>query len=166
MTTGPRPPAPPRAGAEPDAALASAARASLDDLQGAAPDLGWPEATGLVDGLVDTLGHLLVDVSRGQARPTEVPMVVGAIGGADRPPDHASCRAAASTLRRATAVLEEHPTGWAGSGREVALDLADLLEHTADLSRRGRLTIAHKGVVLRRLHEMRRRLGETLTVPD
>ncbi len=131
---------------------------SVDDLQGAAPDLGWPEATGLVDGLVDALAHLLVDVADGAARPGRQPLVVGAIGGPERPLDHASCRAAAATLRRVAPVLLDGGPSWAAAGADVALELADLLDRTADHARAARVPPGAKSVLLRRLHALQRRL--------
>lgn len=131
---------------------------SVEDLQGAMPDLGWPEATGLVDGLVDALAHLLVDLASGADRPTPQPLVVGAIGGAQRPLDHASCRAGAAALRRAAPVLLAGGRPWAPAGGEVALELADLLDRTAGAARAGRVPPGAKGVVLRRLHALARRL--------
>jgi hypothetical protein len=131
---------------------------AVEDLQGAAADLGWPEATGLADGLVDALSHLLVDLADGAPSPSPQPAVVGAIGGPPRPVDHASCRAAAATLRRAALVLLGSGHRWAAEGGEVALALAGLLDQVAEHGRTGRVSPAHKGVVLRRLHHLQRRL--------
>lgn len=144
--------------AAPSAPSKGALLRAVEDLQGAAADLGWPEATGLADGLVDALAHLLADLAGGAGTPSQQPAVVGAIGGGDRPPDHASCRAAAAALRRVAPVLLGGGPGWAEGGGEVALDLADLLDQVADRGRAGRLAPAHKGVVLRRLHHLQRRL--------
>ena len=131
---------------------------AVDDLQGAGPDLGWPEATGLTDGLVDALSHLLVDLADGAPVPGPRPLVVGAIGGPGRPVDHASCRAAAATLRRVAPVLLGGGHAWSVSAGEVALDLGELLDQVADSGRTGRLAPSSKGVVLRRLHALQRRL--------
>lgn len=131
---------------------------ALDDLQGAGPDLGWAEATGLADGLVDALSHLLVDLADGAASPTPQPLVVGAIGGQARPVDHASCRAAAASLRRVAPVLLEGGRPWAAAAGEVALELAGLLDQVADRERGGLVSPSTKGVVLRRLHGLQRRL--------
>lgn len=131
---------------------------AVDDLQGAAADLGWPEATGLADALVDALSHLLVDLADGASTPGPRPLVVGAIGGPDRPVDHASCRAAAATLRRVAPVLLGGRPAWSAAAGDVALDLAALLDQVADRGRSRRLTTSSKGVVLRRLHALQRRL--------
>lgn len=147
----------PRAKAPPAPSRGALLRA-VEDLQGAAADLGWPEATGLADGLVDALAHLLVDLADGADAPSPQPVVVGAIGGAARPVDHASCRAAAATLRRVAPVLLGGGPGWAAAGGEVALELADLLDQVADRGRTGRISPSSKGVVLRRLHHLQRRL--------
>lgn len=130
---------------------------AVEELQAAAADLGWPEATGLCDGLVDALAHLLVDVADGAPRPSPRPTVLGAIGGPARPVDHASCRAAAAALRRAAPAFADGPA-WADGAGAVCADLASLLDQVADLDRGGRLTLAHKGVVLRRMHVLQRRL--------
>ena len=130
---------------------------AVDDLQGAAADLGWDEATGLADALVDALSHLLVDLADGSAAPTPQPLVVGAIGGAARAVDHASCRAAAATLRRVAPVLGDGPP-WAAEAAGVALELAELFDKVAEDGRSGRVPPGHKGVVLRRLHALQRRL--------
>ncbi|MFK5633014.1 hypothetical protein [Ornithinimicrobium sp. LYQ103] len=140
-----------------DAPLAAPLLA-VEDLQGSAADLGWPEVTGLADALVDALSHLLVDLAEGAKLPTPRPHVVGAIGGPARPVDHASCRAAAASLRRVAPLLLDGDPAWAPPAGAVAVDLADLVDHTADLARSGRLATAHKGVVLRRLHALQRRL--------
>ncbi|MGC5583315.1 hypothetical protein ACQE98_04085 [Ornithinimicrobium sp. W1679] len=131
---------------------------AVDDLQTATADLGWPEATGLCDGLVDALAHLLVDLADGAAHPSPRPTVVGAIGGSPRPVDHAACRAAAASLRRVAPTFEGSPAPWAGGAGSVCTELAELVDQVADLDRTGRLTLAHKGVVLRRLHALQRRL--------
>jgi hypothetical protein len=131
---------------------------AVEDLQGAAADLGWPDATGLADALVDGLSHLLVDLADGVAVPGPRPLVVGAIGGQDGSVDHASCRAAAATLRRVAPVLLGGGPAWSAAACDVALDLAALLDQVADRGRSGRLTPSSKGVVLRRLHALQRRL--------
>lgn len=137
-----------------------AALAAVEDLQRVAPDLGWGEATGLADGVVDALSHLLVDLADGATTPTARPLVVGAIAGPAAAPDHASCRSAAATLRRVAPVLRRGAAelAWAAEAGEVALDLAELLDQVADQARSGRLALAHKGVVVRRLHVLQRRL--------
>lgn len=135
--------------------------AAAEDLQGLAPDLGWAEATALADALVDALAHRCVDVASGRDEPSTLPLVVGALGGHDAPVDHASCRAAAARLRAATRLLGQggHGAhGWAGTAAEVAGDLADLLDQLADRARAGRIRLTDKGVVLRRLHALQRRL--------
>lgn len=137
---------------------ARAALSALDDLQGAAADLGWDEATGLVDSVVDDLAHLLVDLADGATAPTARPVVVGAIGGPARPVDHASCRSAAASLRRVSTVLRDGGTPWAPEAGAVALDLSELLDQLADRHRSGRLAPSHKSVVLRRIHALQRRL--------
>jgi hypothetical protein len=133
--------------------------ALVEDLQGTGADLGWPEATGLVDAIVDALCHLLVDLGQGQPSPTPRPAVVGAIGGVPRPLDHASCRAASASLRRAgSALLGSDGPGWARDAGEVALDLAALLERCVERDRAGRLRPLSKSVVQRELHGLQRRL--------
>ncbi len=136
----------------------TAALAALDDLHDAAADLGWDEATGLVDALVDHLAHLLVDLADGATTPTRRPVVVGAIGGPARPVDHASCRTAAAALRRVERVLRAGAPGWAPAAGDVALDLSELLDQVADRHRTGRLTPSDKSVVLRRVNVLARRL--------
>lgn len=139
---------------------AGAVLRAADDLTSLAPDLGWAEATGLADALVDALAHRCVDLAAGREQPGPLPLVVGAIGGADAAVDHASCRAAAARLRTlapvVTAVADAPP--WAGATASVMTDLADLLDRVADRSRRGRLTLVDKGVTLRRLHDLHRQL--------
>lgn len=142
------------------AAWRAAALAAVEDLQGESADLGWPEASSLGDALVDALAHLLVDLASGAVSPSAQPTVVGAIGGMPRSLDHASCRACAGSLRRAASVFTQASAAWAPPAGEVALDLADLLDHAADLERGGRLTLGHKGVVLRKLQSLGRRLRE------
>lgn len=150
--------------ADPDALSAREERGrtavllAVEDLQTATADLGWPEATGLCDGLVDSLAHLLVDVADGAGQPSARPTVVGAIGGRARPVDHASCRAAAATLRRVAPTFADDAPSWAPAAGGVATDLAELLDQVADLGRTGRLTPTSKGVVLRRMHALQRRL--------
>lgn len=146
-----------RAAARPAPSRGDVLRA-VDDLQGAAADLGWPEATGLADALVDALSHLLVDLADGTSSPSPQPLVVGAIGGPDRTVDHASCRAAAATLRRVAPVLAGGGPAWAATAAVVAGELAELFDQVADRGRTGRVPPSHKGVVLRRLHELQRRL--------
>lgn len=131
---------------------------AVEDLQDATADLGWPEATGLCDGLVDALAHLLVDLADGSELPSPRPTVVGAIGGPTRPLDHASCRAAAAALRRVAPTFGAAGPPWAEGAGQVCTDLADLVDRVADLGRSGRLTPSSKGVVLRRLHALQRRL--------
>jgi hypothetical protein len=130
----------------------------VEELQPVAPDLGWTEATALVDALVEALAHRLVDLGAGRAEPSPLPVVTGAVGGADAEPDHASCRAAAARLRRVAPVLLDGGPGYAGDAGAVMTDLADLLDRLADRTRRGRLQRSDKAVVLRRLHALRRRL--------
>lgn len=136
----------------------STALAAVDDLQGEGADLGWPEATGLADSLVDALSHLLVDLGAGHSSPTPRPAVVGAIGGPAGPLDHASCRTAAAALRRAGGLLVEGGQPWTQEAAAVAMELADLLDRCAELARSGRLPERSKGVVLRRLRGLQRRL--------
>lgn len=144
-------PSPPRS--------APAALQAADDLTALAPELGWAEATGLADALVDTLAHRCVDVAAGREVPTVLPAVVGAIGGADAGVDHASCRAAAARLRAvAPTVAASAELAWAPGTAEVMTELADLLDGVADRARRRPLTLTDKGVVLRRLHALHRRL--------
>ncbi|WP_122262304.1 hypothetical protein [Ornithinimicrobium cerasi] len=132
--------------------------ALVEDLQGTGADLGWPEATVLVDALVDVICHLLVDLGSGRPVPTPRPAVVGAIGGTVGRLDHASCRAATPALRRAGSALLGDARGWAVAAGEVALDLADLLARCAERDRAGRLRPGDKSVVLRELHGLQRRL--------
>lgn len=134
------------------------ALAALDDLQEAAADLGWDEATGLVDALVDELGHLLVDLAEGAPTPTPRPDVVGAIGGPTRAVDHASCRVAAAALRRVSAVFATGGTPWAPAAGVIADELAGLLLKVADQPRGGHLPPSARGVVVRRVSAWRRRL--------
>lgn len=135
------------------------------ELEALAPDLGWPEATGLVDGLVDGLAHRCVDVAAGRDEPTPLPLVVGAIGGPDRAVDHASCRAAAARLRATAAGLRQAGAdrAWALSAAAAATELAELLDHVADRARAGGLRPTEKGVVLRRLHAVQRQLRDPST---
>lgn len=133
---------------------------AVEELHALAPDLGWAEASGLADALVDGLAQRCVDVAAGRAEPSTLPHVVGAIGGPDRPLDHASCRAAAARLRALAPALSEgpDPTAWAVETGAVMVDLADLLERLAHLARTRSLGAADKGVTLRRLHALQRRL--------
>ena len=135
---------------------------AADEVAGLAPDLGWSEASGLVEGLLDGLAHVLADAATDRDQPRPQPLVVGAIGGTDRTPDHASCRATAGRLRVLAVELARHPAPWAGEASGVMTDLGDLLDQVADRTRRGALTRADKGVVLRRLHGLHRRLREVL----
>lgn len=135
---------------------------AADELTALAPDLGWAEATGLTDALVDALAHRCVDLAADREEPSPLPVVVGAIGGADSPVDHASCRAAAARLRAVAPVVQAGSAAggpaWAVGTVTVLTDLADLLDHVAGRSRRRPLTLVDKGVVLRRLHGMHRQL--------
>lgn len=141
------------------AATAAASLRAAEELTALAPGLGWAEATGLADALVDALAHRLVDLAAGRAEPTPLPLVVGAIGGPDDPVDHASCRAAAARLRAGARLPAAHgEVAWAPEVAEVMTELAELLDHLADLSRRRTPTRADKGVVLRRLHRLHGRL--------
>lgn len=137
-----------------------AAGRAARELEALAPDLGWTEATGLVDGLVDGLAQRCADLAAGRAEPTPLPLVAGAIGGPDHAVDHASCRAAAARLRAAAGTLRqdggEH--GWALEAARAAGDLAELLDHVADRTRTGSLRASDKSVVLRRLHAAQRLL--------
>lgn len=139
---------------------AGAVLRAADDLTALAPDLGWAEATGLADALVDALAHRCVDLAAGRGQPGPLPLVVGAIGGTDAAVDHASCRASAARLRALAPVVAASPDApsWAGVTASVMTDLADLLDQVADRSRRGRLTLVDKGVTLRRLHGLHRQL--------
>lgn len=132
------------------------------EVAGLAPDLGWSEASGLVDALLDGIAHVLADAADGRAEPRPQPVVVGAIGAPDRLPDHAGCRAAAGRLRSLARSLETHPARWAGDTASIMTDLGDLLDRVADRTRSGALSRADKGVVLRRLHSLGRRLREAL----
>lgn len=147
----------PRAAA-PRTASRAEVLAALDDLQDAAADLGWDEATGLVDGLVDDLGHLLVDLAEGAAAPTHRPRVIGAIGGPTRPVDHASCRVAAAALGRVSTVFATGGTSWAPGAAKVADELAGLLLTVADTPRGGHLPPSARGVVVRRVNTWARHL--------
>lgn len=133
---------------------------AADELAALTPDLGWGEATGLVDALVDALAHRCVDLAGGREEPTQLPAVLGAIGGVEGPVDHASCRAAAARLRALSPVLSGAgpEQGWADTAGQVMVDLAELLDRIADLARTRTLTGADKGVVLRRLHGLHRQL--------
>lgn len=135
---------------------------AADDLTALAPDLGWAEATGLTDALVDALAHRCVDLAAGRGEPTTLPVVVGAIGGSDGPVDHASCRAAAARLGSIAPVVQAQVASggpaWAAGTAAVMTDLADLLDQVAARSRQRPLTLADKGVALRRLHKMHRLL--------
>jgi hypothetical protein len=138
---------------------AAAALQAADDLTALAPELGWAEATGLTDALIDTLAHRCVDLAAGRPEPTTLPAVLGAIGGADAAPDHASCRAAAARLRALAPAVGQHDgLAWTAPTADVMLGLADLLDHVAERSRRRPLTLTDKGVVLRRLHALHRQL--------
>lgn len=144
---------------ESSAALTSAVAAALvDDLQSTAADLGWSQANGLVDALIDNLAHLLVDAAAQRPQPAPHPQVVGAIGGPDGALDHASCRTAVAALRRSGAALLAGPTCWAREAGGVALDLADLLEECVEQERRRVVRPGVKGVVVRRLRSLQRRL--------
>lgn len=142
----------------PRAATRAQALAALDDLQDAAADLGWDEATGLVDALVDDLGHLLVDLAEGAPSPTPRPTVVGAIGGPVRAVDHASCRVAAAALRRVSLVFAAGGTSWAPVAGTVAEELAGLLLQVAETRRGGQLPPSARGVVVGRVSAWSRRL--------
>lgn len=146
-----------------------AARRAARELETLAPDLGWAEATGLADGLVDVLAHRLTDLGAGRDRPAPLPVVAGALGGPDRPADHASCRAAAARLRAAATTLRQEGggRGWVLDAAQAAGDLAELLDHVADRTRAGGLRAADKGVVLRRMHAVQRllRRGCTTLIP-
>lgn len=133
---------------------------AAQELEALAPDLGWPEATGLVDGLVDGLAHRCTDLASGRTEPTALPLVVGAIGGPERPTDHASCRAAAARLRVVAATLRGSAgdLGWGVRAADAAAELAELLDHVADRARTTGLRTGDKGVVLRRLHAVQRGL--------
>lgn len=159
---GPGPSSPPEQGRTlrhgGDAVGAAVALALVEDLQTATADLGWPEASALADALVDGVCHLLVDLGSGRARPTQHPAVVGAIGGPGGRLDHASCRVAAASLRRAGAALLGGQPAWAREGGDVALCLADLVERCVERDRAGRLRPTDKGPVLRELHALQRRL--------
>ncbi|GAA5161100.1 hypothetical protein [Ornithinimicrobium tianjinense] len=143
---------------EPTTPTSAAVAALVDDLQGTAADLGWSQANGLVDALIDSLAHLLVDAAAQRPQPGPHPQVVGAIGGPDGPLDHASCRTASSALRRTGAALLRGSTSWAPGAGEVALDLADLLEECVEQERLRRLRPGAKSVVVRRLLSFQRRL--------
>lgn len=137
-----------------------AAWRAVKDLETLAPDLGWPEATALVDAVIEGLAHRLVDVAAGRAKPSTLPLPAPSDGGQDGPADHASCRGAAARLRAARpALLEdaEHRP-WAATAAGVAGDLAELLDQVADRSRAGRRRPTDKSVALRRLHGLRRQL--------
>ena len=138
----------------------AAAAAVVEDLQAQGPDLGWPEASNLVDALVDTLSHLVVDLGAGAEVPSPHPEVIGAVGGVAGPVDAPSCRTCAASLRRAAHLLaNEGSAAWPQRAAEVALDLADLLEQCADLARSARLAPTHKAVVIRRLRALQRSLA-------
>lgn len=143
---------------EPRTAPRTRALLAADELQSMAPDLGWSEASSVAQGVLDVLAHRLVDLADDRPEPTVLPLVVGAIGGADQPLDHASCRAAAARLRSQAALLLTSAHGWAQTSGTVMVDLADLLDLAADRSRTRVLTRADKGVLLRRLHAMQRAL--------
>ncbi|KUG53660.1 hypothetical protein AVL62_02465 [Serinicoccus chungangensis] len=166
MTGIDRPPGPtaarPPSGAvsRPAALLRAAEEVSL-----LAPDLGWSEASGLVEALLDGVAHVLADAATGLDRPRPQPLVVGAIGGADRVPDHAGCRAAAGRLRALAGEVLPHPAPWVTEAAGVMTELGDLLDRVADRTRSGTLTRADKGVVLRRLHGLHRRWRAVLPGP-
>ncbi|WP_151524301.1 hypothetical protein [Serinicoccus kebangsaanensis] len=142
---------------------AAALLRGAEEVSGLAPDLGWSEASGLTEGLLDALAHLLADIASGRSAPRPQPVVVGAIGGADRAPDHAGCRAAAARLRAHAPVVSRRAHPCAAGAAAVMTDLADLLDQVADRSRRGALGGSDKGVVLRRLHRLHARVRDTLT---
>lgn len=137
-----------------------AAWRAVKDLEMLAPDLGWPEATALVDAVIEGLTHRLVDVAAGRAEPSTLPLTAPPVGGHEGPADHASCRAAAARLRAARPVLledaEHRP--WATAAAGVAEDLAELLDQVADRSRAGLHRPTDKSVALRRLHGLARQL--------
>lgn len=130
------------------------------ELEALAPELGWSEATGLVDALVEALAHRCLDVARGRDEPTPLPLVAGAVGGPDQAADHASCRAAAARLRATASTLRQQDPDrvWVVGAAQAAADLAELLDHVADRTRTGGLRPSDKGVVLRRLHAVQRQL--------
>ncbi|ANS78398.1 hypothetical protein SGUI_1002 [Serinicoccus hydrothermalis] len=144
----------------------SALLRAAEEISGLAPDLGWAEASGMAEGLLDSVSHLLADAASGRDAPRPQPLVVGAIGGADRTPDHAGCRAAAARLRAHAPTLADHPRPWVATAAGVLDDLADLLDQVADRTRRGALGRSDKGVVLRRLHRSQQRLRDTLPPED
>lgn len=131
---------------------------AVDELAGLAPDLGWSEASGVTEALLDGLAHRLADAATDREEPRPLPLVVGAIGEPDRPPDHASCRAASARLRALSPLLTADPRPWASEGGTIMVELGDLLDHLAERTRRAALTGSDKGVVLRRLHALQRRL--------
>ncbi|WP_298747802.1 hypothetical protein [uncultured Serinicoccus sp.] len=166
MTGIDRPPGPTaarqRSGAGP--APATLLRAA-EEVSALAPDLGWSEASGLVEALLDGVAHVLADAATDRDRPRPQPLVVGAIGGTDRLPDHAGCRAAAGRLRALSGELLPHPAPWVAEAATVMTELGDLLDRVADRTRSGALTRADKGVVLRRLHGLHRRWRAALPEP-
>lgn len=139
-------------------APAAALLRAVDEVAGLAPDLGWGEATTVAEALLDQLAHRLADAAAGQDEPTELPLVVGAIGGADHTPDHASCRAVAARLRATAPLLAARHTGWERQAASTMVQLGELLDQVADRTRRGRISVSDKGIVLRRLHALQRGL--------
>ena len=138
---------------------------AAEEISGLAPDLGWAEASGLTEGVLDAVSHLLADAASGRDTPRPQPLVVGAIGATDRLPDHAGCRAAAARLRAHTPALGDHPVAWVATAAGVLDEVAALLDQVADRTRRGVLGPGDKGVVLRRLHRCQRRLRAALPAP-
>lgn len=130
----------------------------VEELVELAPDLGWSEASGVAEALLDGLAHRMADASTDRQEPRELPLVVGAIGGPDRVPDHAACRATSARLRALAPLLSDDPRPWVRQGATVMVELGDLLDQLAERTRREALTVPDKGVVLRRLHALQRRL--------
>lgn len=131
---------------------------AVEEVSSLAPDLGWSEASGVAEAVLDGVAHRLADAATAREEPTPLPLVVGAIGGPDRLPDHASCRAAAARLRTLAPLLEQRHTSWERRAGSVMADLGDLLDRIADRTRSGSLTFSDKGVALRRLHALQRSL--------
>ncbi|WP_161600196.1 hypothetical protein [Serinicoccus marinus] len=138
---------------------------AAEEISGLAPDLGWAEASGLTEGVLDAVSHLLADAASGRDTP--------------RPSRSSSAPSVPPTASRTTpaAGLPRHgseptPPPWAttrspGSPPRAGVldEVAALLDQVADRTRRGVLGPGDKGVVLRRLHRCQRRLRAALPAP-
>lgn len=144
-------------------AVRGAMLGAVEDLQSTFPDIGWVEAGVLIDSIFDQLSHALVDLCEPSypraprqvhRPPTLAPVPAAGEGVAQA--DHASCRAGAAALRRAARVFSARQ--WV-KHQQLAEELGELLDHVAERTRAQRMLPSDKAVVLRRLHQLHRRLA-------